>query len=103
MIIYKILYAFAKKLPPSNTKLGKPGGKLRRFCAKKMCAYVGKNVNIEKGATFASDLKIGDRSGVGINCMISRNVTIGKYVNMGPECFIYTSNHAHDRVDIPMQ
>ena len=30
-------------------------------------------------------------------------VTIGRYVNMGPEVVVYTQNHAFNRIDIPMQ
>ncbi len=47
-------------------------------------------------------LKIGDNSGVGINCEIYGPVTIGKNVMMGPEVVIYTSGHKHNRTDIPM-
>ena len=103
MIVYKFLYIIAKKLPPTNSRFGKLGGKLRRFCASKMCTFVGKNVNIEQGASFTKDLSIGDRSGVGINCKLYGKVSIGKYVNMGPEVYIYTTNHGYDRIDIPMQ
>lgn len=103
MICYKVLYAIVKKLPPTNARLGKLGGKLRRFCAKKMCAYVGNNVNIEQGAKFTQDLRIDDYSGVGIDCKLYGKVTIGKYVNMAPEVYIYTTNHGNERTDIPMQ
>lgn len=103
MDIYKLLYAIAKRMPPTNSKFGGFGGRIRTFCAKKMCASVGNQVNIEQGASFGKDLYIGDRSGVGINCKLYGKVTIGKYVNMGPEVYIYTRNHGHDRIDIPMQ
>lgn len=103
MSIYKIIYFIAKKMPATHSHFGKIGGKLRVFCATKMCASVGKNVNIEHGASFSKELSIGERSGVGINCKLYGKVVIGKYVNMGPEVYIYTSNHGHDRVDIPMQ
>lgn len=34
--------------------------------------------------------------------MVQGTGTIGNNVMMGPEVYIYTKNHAHDRVDIPM-
>lgn len=75
---------------------------LRRLCARCIAKKVGKNVNIEKGAHFTPDLVIGDNSGVGINAEMNGPVTIGKDVMMGPEVIVYTSSHAHSRIDIPM-
>ena len=62
----------------------------------------GENVNIERGATISTSLRIGDRSGVGIDCICAGSVTIGNNVMMAPECVILTRNHAFDRTDIPM-
>lgn len=90
-------------MPNTNATFGRIGGKIRYYCAKHMCKYVGKNVNIEHGATFSNKLSIGDNSGVGVNCVLSGEISIGKYVNMGPEVYIYTTNHEHSRTDIPMQ
>lgn len=64
---------------------------------------VGKNVNIEKGAIFRSQVSIGDYSGIGVRCEIYGPITIGKYVMMGSEVVVYTQNHATSREDIPMQ
>ena len=75
---------------------------LRAYNASKFLKRVGKNVNIEKGAKITSTMEIGDRSGVGINASIGGRVVIGDDVMMGPECIIYTTNHAFDRTDIPM-
>lgn len=75
---------------------------LRAYNASQFLKFVGKNVNIEKGAMITSTMEIGDRSGVGINAMIGGKVIIGNDVMMGPECIIYTRNHAFDRTDIPM-
>ncbi len=51
---------------------------------------MGKNVNIEKGARINNKIKIGDNSGIGINCKLQKMVTIGNNVMMGPEVLIYT-------------
>lgn len=98
MLMYTI---FAKNLPKSAHF--KPAKKLRCFYAKRVMISVGKDVNIEKGAMFNGQSSIGDKSGVGIYCELNGPVTIGKYVNMGPEVIIYTRNHGTSRTDIIMQ
>ena len=77
----------------------------RYFCCKHIFKYCGKNVNIEHGALFGCgfDIEIGDRSGIGINCVIPSNTKIGNNVNMGPNVYILERNHAFERTDIPMQ
>lgn len=77
--------------------------KIRGFFSKKIVAYQGEHINIEKKAAFTPELKIGDWSGIGVNCEVNGPVTIGKYVMMGPEVVIYTSGHNFERTDIPMQ
>ena len=76
--------------------------KIRRFWAKRIIDSLGKNVNIERSAYFTPALKIGDNSGVGINCEVYGPVTIGDNVMMGPEVVIYTRGHNHERTDITM-
>ena len=99
-ILYILYRIFGAKLPISQrSKFAK---KCRNFWAKKIVAECGTNVNIERNAVFGPLLKIGDNSGVGINCEIYGPVTIGKNVMMGPEVVIYTSGHKHNRTDIPM-
>lgn len=95
-IFYKLL---ASWLPISQrSKLAK---KIRYHFAKGIC-QLGKNVNVERNAYFTPDLKVGDNSGLGINCEIYGPVTIGNDVLMGPEVVIYTRGHEHGRTDIPI-
>lgn len=99
----KLLYkGIAKHLPLSDSKVNLGGKVLRRFCAKRALPYCGKNVNIERGAQFAWDLRIGDNSGVGVNALIASRVTIGNDVMMGPDCMLFTSNHGMGSTEIPM-
>jgi len=99
-IIYILYLIFASWLPQSGRlKLAK---KIRGFFAKRIVLHFGKNVNIEKKASFTPGLSIGDNSGIGISSEINGPVTIGKNVMMGPEVVIYTSGHRFDRIDIPM-
>ena len=101
--IGKVIYHFlAVHLPGSYSLFGIVGRKLRAFCGKLMLDHCGKNVNIEKGARFGSHISLGDRSGIGIRAEIADHVTIGNDVMMGPECIIYTRNHAFSDLEIPM-
>lgn len=63
------------------------------------------NVNVERGAFFASgaNIIIGDNSGIGINAHIPGDIIIGKDVMMGPNCHILNINHNFSRTDIPMR
>lgn len=99
--IWYILYkTFASWLPKSQrSRFAK---RFRAFFAKRIVKYRGKNVNIEHNAYFTPELSIGDNSGVGIDCEVYGPVTIGADVMMAPDVVIYTSGHAHDRIDITM-
>ena len=55
--------------------------------------FVGVDVNFERGAKTCYNVKIGDRSSMGVKCEINGKVTIGNDVMMGPEVVIYTTNH----------
>ena len=97
----RLLYVFARHLPESyKVNIGQK--KIRAFCGKMLLARCGKNVNIEKNAEFAYSVKLGDNSGLGINCRISGKTLIGNNVMMGPNVCIFTKNHAFGRTDIPM-
>lgn len=99
---WRVAYAaFPKWLPKSqHSHLAKW---LRGFFAKRFIKYGGSNINIEHGATFGSELSIGDNSGVGIDCEILGPCSIGNDVMMGPEVVIYTRNHKHGDPEKPMR
>lgn len=97
-----IYYGFAIHLPPSYAKLNLGSKRIRAFLTRCMVNHAGKGVNVEAGAIFASNIEIGDYSGIGVNCIIGAATKIGNHVMMGPEVIIYTRNHRHDRLDIPM-
>lgn len=99
---YLIYHLVAKHLPESHKKYSLFSKQMRNFSARLMGVSMGRNINIEKGANFAADLRIGDRSSIGKNALISQNVVIGKDVMMGPECIILTQNHNHLDSNIPM-
>lgn len=96
----RIYNLFGRGLPISYEF--KPAKIIRYYLGSKIIEDIGKNVNIEKGAKFTSRVKVGDNSGLGINCNLVGDILIGKDVMMGPEVSIYTTNHAHDKINIPM-
>lgn len=96
-----LYYGVARWLPSLGFLLGK---RLRRFCVKRIFKYCGKDVNVERGANFGSgrNVVLGDYSGIGINACIPSNTIIGKYVMMGPNCYILSDNHIFESTDKPM-
>lgn len=98
-MLYNIL---GKHMPLSDSRCSFGSKKIRYFCGKLILSECGKNVNIEKGAEFSSDLKIGNNSGIGVNALISSGVTIGDDVMMGRDCMIYTNNHGMKDNGVPM-
>jgi maltose O-acetyltransferase len=97
-------YCFAGYLPATDGRFFKFVRPVRRFVAQGLFKRAGKNINIEKGAYFGdgSQIEIGHNSGIGINCRVCGNVTIGDNVMMGPDVIILTKLHKFDRIDIPM-
>ena len=99
-ILFVLYQVFAAWLPQSGHL--PLACRIRRCFAKMIVSHCGENVNIERGAHFTPGLRIGDRSGVGINCELNGPITIGRDVMMGPEVVIYTSGHQFGATDIPM-
>lgn len=98
--IFYILYCILAKWLPESRKL-KIAKALRVRFAREVIDC-GDKCNIEKGAIFTPGIKIGSRSGIGINCEIYGKVSIGNDVMMGPECIVYTQNHKHSFINVPM-
>ena len=101
---------FAFYLPDSDLRWGKirigyAAKSIRFFLCRNIFEYCGANVNIQKGVRFGkgTSIRIGDNSGLGLNCVIPNGSIIGKDVMMGPNCFVHQQNHIIDRIDIPMR
>ncbi|MCX5685569.1 MAG: acyltransferase [Planctomycetota bacterium] len=90
-----LYYTIARHLPRSFSPLSLGAGRLRRFLCRPLFKFMGKSVNIERGAYFGrgDSLSIGDYSGLGVNCQCSGLITIGKEVMMGPDVIILTVLH----------
>lgn len=101
-LCHGIYYSIAIRMPKSNARISFGAKTIRYLLTRGFIEHLGRNVNIERGAVFGKHLSVGDNSGIGINCVIQGNVTIGDNVMMGPEVYIYTRNHCHESIDIPM-
>lgn len=76
--------------------------KVRYFFLKRIAKKVGVNVNIEQYVVFGEELEIDDNSTIGFRSDIYGPVKIGKNVMIGPEVAIYTHNHEHRDIAVPM-
>lgn len=102
-ICYILYNAFAIRLPKTNAKISLGSKAIRGALVRGFAEHAGAGLDIQKGAQISRSLSIGDNSGVGINCILQGKVSIGDNVMMGPEVWIYTRNHKHSDVDIPMK
>ena len=105
-LLYRCIYLIGKRLPVSYHRLwGKFALRIRMYACKHLFEFCGKNVNVEKGASFGHGfrIRIGDNSGLGVNCVIPDGSVIGRDVMMGPNCYVHARNHRFDRTDIPMR
>lgn len=99
--LWRVAYAATAKLLPQSCYC-RPAMLLRGFFARRICASAGKGINIDRGATFAASVTIGDDSGIGKDCELHGEVHIGDYVMMAPECIFYTRNHETSGLGVPM-
>lgn len=101
LILY---YGIGIHLPTSDARLSLGAKKIRRWMCRNIFDCVGKDINVEKGVFFGSahEIRIGNRSGIGLNARIQGPLVIGNECMMGPEVMIYTRNHQTKSIDIPM-
>ena len=99
----RVLYvAIGKKLPMSGARVSFGARRFRQFCAHLILDDCGKWVNIDKGVTFATDIKLGEGSGIGTYSSIPTGVTIGDHVMIGIDVLMFTNEHRHDDITVPM-
>lgn len=94
-----LYYSIARWLPKCLA-----GRRMRYFCCRHLFLECKKGANIEWMAFFGSgkNIRLGERSGLGVNCRVPSDTIIGDNVMMGPNCVILERNHCFDCVDIPM-
>jgi len=104
VISFILYYGFARYLPQSTSIFGgKFWRKFRSAIASGMLKKTGHNINIERGAMIGAgkQIEIGDNSGIGVDCIVTRAI-IGKNVMMGLQVIFIGQNHSFDRTDIPI-
>jgi len=69
-----------------------------------MLDYAGPKITIEQGASFGpgNGIRLGNRSGLGRNCMVQSPTTIGDDVVMGPDVMIFTNSLSFFSTQVPM-
>ena len=101
--IGKLLYhLIGKRMPLSGAKVSFGARRFRQFCAHLMLEDCGKWVNIDRNVSFAYDLKLGHGAGIGANCQIPSGVTIGRQGMIGIDVLMFTNEHRHDDITVPM-
>lgn len=93
---FAVYYGLADKLPYSVTAgFGPTAKRLRRWAARDLFDQAGQDINIEKGAWFGSGrgITVGDRSGLGLDCLVMGTLTLGKDVMVGPRCMFISEAH----------
>jgi maltose O-acetyltransferase len=105
--LFRVLYHFfARRLPESSTPfVGKGCRWFRLQFARHLFRECGCRVNLEHGASlaFSHAIRVGDHSGIGVNCYGDGPLTLGVNVLMGPEVVILRQNHRFDRTDLPIR
>lgn len=100
---FYLLYQFAKYLPNTDSKISFGSKSIRSFLVKNFAKVRGGGgITVQRKASISIDIVIGNRSGIGENSIIGKYTTIGNDVMMGPQCYIYTRNHRHDTIHVPM-
>lgn len=98
LVVLKILDI----LPDNHSTICLGQKRLRAFASKLFLERCGVNINIQKNTRFSHRCTVGDNSGIGRYSVLHGPVHIGSNVMMGPNCTIYTQNHAYEDVSIPM-
>ncbi|HEU5047988.1 MAG TPA: acyltransferase [Rickettsiales bacterium] len=76
---------------------------IRNFLVRQFLSQCGSKIRVKSGADISPNISIGNESELGTRCVIAKNVTIGDNVIMGPDVKIYSGNHVHDSLDVPIQ
>lgn len=107
-ILHRIFYEYVGRHLPAAAfpVVGSWCRWLRYINVRALALECGRFVNCEHGASveWRGGVRIGIKSGIGIHASIQSPITIGAYVNMGPEVIVYRRHgHGFSRTDIPMQ
>jgi maltose O-acetyltransferase len=99
-----VYWSIGHRLPWSPRPGGAIARRIRGALARRMLDECGVEVNIEKGARFGSGkgVRVGNRSALGLDCLVIGPLVVGDDVMMGPRCCMLGSSHATASTDVPM-
>jgi maltose O-acetyltransferase len=99
-----IYWMVGHRLPWSPRPGGGLARRVRGGLARHMFDECGVDVNIEKGARFGSGkgVRVGDRSALGLDCLVIGPLVVGSDVMMGPRCCMLGSSHNTESTTVPM-
>lgn len=99
-----LYYSLAARLPQPPFLFGNCGNWLRRKLCRQIFLRCGCHFVVRRNAFFGSgcDIEIGDRSEIGLNAFLNRDVKIGREVLMGQNVTILTTNHEFEDPDTPI-
>ena len=99
-----VYWSIATRLPWSPRPGGRIAKRIRWSLGRQMLDSCGRDVSLEKGAWFGSGkgIRVGDRSVIGLDCLVIGPLVLGDDVMMGPRCTILGVNHRTDSLDEPM-
>ena len=102
-IALALYYAIATRLPDRGP-LAEPSRWARQELCRGFLDDVGARVNIGSRVYLGAgtNIRIGDRSGLGRDCRIYGGVAIGEEVMLGPNVTVLSSNHRFDKLDQPI-
>jgi maltose O-acetyltransferase len=103
-LAYILYYGVARHLPVSAKPYAFGARRLRTGLGRVLLDHVGRGANIEHGAEFGSGrgIRLGNRSGLGVNCRVGGPLILGDNVMMAPGVIILTINHRFDDLQVPM-
>jgi maltose O-acetyltransferase len=104
LLVYILYYGLARHLPGSAKAYSFGSRHLRNFLGRGLLDHVGRDANIEHGADFGSGrgIRLGNRSGLGVNCRVGAPLDVGDNVMIAPGVIILTQNHQFDDPEVPM-
>lgn len=105
-LAHALLVLFASRLPRTDFPLlGRFAARLRRFACRILFVECGNDVNIEAGFRVGRTIpvRIGHRSGLGVNLDVGRPLIVGSNVMIGMNVRMIVRNHDFSRTDIPIR
>lgn len=105
-LAHALLVLVGSRLPRTDFPvLGRLACRLRRHACRTLFDECGDDVNIESGVRVgrSTPVRIGHRSGLGVNLDIGRPLVVGANVMIGMNVRMIVRNHAFARTDVPMR